>query len=113
MTKLSGHVVPRKLCKDEREINKKPSTVGLPDGIFSNKNPNLGKLWRVLQWEMLEYFNGHLVYFPPYWYFFPCFGLLQLKIWQPWSKDGMYVQTNIIRPAMCLFLYTCNCEILT
>jgi hypothetical protein len=22
---------------------------GLPDGIFSNKNPNLGKFWRVLQ----------------------------------------------------------------
>jgi hypothetical protein len=29
---------------------------GLPDGIFSTKNPNLGKFWRVLQLKMLVYF---------------------------------------------------------
>jgi hypothetical protein len=29
---------------------------GLPDGLFSNQNPNLGKFWRVLQWQMLVYF---------------------------------------------------------
>jgi hypothetical protein len=29
---------------------------GLPDGLFLNQNPNLGKLWRVLQWKMLIYF---------------------------------------------------------
>jgi hypothetical protein len=23
---------------------------------FQNKNPNLGKFWRVLQWKMLAYF---------------------------------------------------------
>jgi hypothetical protein len=28
---------------------------GLPDGIFSNQNPNLGKFCRVLQWKMLIY----------------------------------------------------------
>jgi hypothetical protein len=45
---------------------------------FQTKNPNLGKLWRVLQWKMLAYFMaiwynlrpfvifcGNLVYFPP------------------------------------------------
>jgi hypothetical protein len=30
---------------------------GLPDGLFSNKNPNWGKFWRVLQWKMLVYFT--------------------------------------------------------
>jgi hypothetical protein len=47
---------------------------------FQTKNPNLGKFWRVLQWEMLAYymdswsilwsfviFYGHLVI----WYIFP------------------------------------------
>jgi hypothetical protein len=28
----------------------------LPDGLFSNQNPNLGKFWRALEWIMLEYF---------------------------------------------------------
>jgi hypothetical protein len=28
----------------------------LPDGIFSHKNTNLGKFWRVLQWKMLVCF---------------------------------------------------------
>jgi hypothetical protein len=39
---------------------------GLPNGIFSDQNRNLGKFWRVLQWKMLVYFmsfglfSGHL-----------------------------------------------------
>jgi hypothetical protein len=42
---------------------------GLPDGIFSNQNPDLGKFWTALQWKMLEYFRyGHLVYFMTIWY---------------------------------------------
>jgi phosphotransferase system glucose/maltose/N-acetylglucosamine-specific IIC component len=36
---------------------------GLPDGIFSNKNPYLGKFWRVFQWNAL-------VYFVAIWYIF-------------------------------------------
>jgi hypothetical protein len=28
---------------------------GLPDGMLSNKNPHLGKLWRVLEWKRLVY----------------------------------------------------------
>jgi hypothetical protein len=59
---------------------------------FQNKNLNLGKFWRVLQWKMSVYFiaiwsmivgtiwyilwpfgifSGHLVYFMVIWYFFP------------------------------------------
>jgi hypothetical protein len=43
--------------------------LGLPDGIFSNQNPNVGKYCRVLPWKMLVFlwpldpFYGHLVYF--------------------------------------------------
>jgi hypothetical protein len=46
----------------------------LPDGIFLNRNPNLGKFWRVLQWKMLLYFKAvwyiycYLVYFTVVWY---------------------------------------------
>jgi hypothetical protein len=62
----------------------------LPDGIFSDqKNPNLGKFWRVWQWNLLVYFIaiwyilwtvgifcGHLKYFIVVWYIFSRFGIL-------------------------------------
>jgi hypothetical protein len=70
----------------------------LPDGIhiFKTKNPNFGKFWRVLQWNMLVYFTaiwsilrpfgqfyGHLVYymaiFVVLWYNFSHFGMLYPK----------------------------------
>jgi hypothetical protein len=47
---------------------------------FQTKNPNLGKFWRVFQWNVLVYFKsvhsfavyyGHLVYFLVIWYIFP------------------------------------------
>jgi hypothetical protein len=70
---------------------------GLPDGLFSNQNRNLGKFWRALEWKMLLYFMiiwnilrhiwyklwpfgivcGHLVYFSHFGVFRP------RKIWQP------------------------------
>jgi hypothetical protein len=31
------------------------STSGLPDGLFSNQNRNLGKFWRALEYKMLVY----------------------------------------------------------
>jgi hypothetical protein len=49
---------------------------------FQTKNPNLGKFWRVLQWNMLVYFMdiwsiyGQLVYVVVIWYIFPHFGML-------------------------------------
>jgi hypothetical protein len=70
---------------------------GLPDGIFSNKNPNLD-IFRALQWKMLVYFYRHSVHFTANWYilwtsgivcgnsvYFSHFGMLHQKIiWQPW-----------------------------
>jgi hypothetical protein len=29
---------------------------GLPDGLFSNQNPNLGKFGKDLDWKMFKYF---------------------------------------------------------
>jgi hypothetical protein len=28
-------------------------TAGLPDALFSYRNPNLGKSWRAFEWKML------------------------------------------------------------
>jgi hypothetical protein len=63
---------------------------GLPDGLFSYKNTNLGIFWRVLRWQML-------VYFMTIWYILWPFGIVCVhlinffrfdlfgprKIWQP------------------------------
>jgi hypothetical protein len=63
---------------------------------FQNKNPNLGKFWRILQWKMSIHFMpicsllttiwyilwpcgifcGHCVYFMVIWNNFPRFGML-------------------------------------
>jgi hypothetical protein len=32
---------------------------------FQTKNANLGKFWRVLQWNMFGTFYGHLVFLEP------------------------------------------------
>jgi hypothetical protein len=63
---------------------------------FQNKNPNLGKFWKVSQLKMLVFlwsfclfcyimvilrpFCRHLVYFFPFWYVVP------RKIWQLWFQ---------------------------
>jgi hypothetical protein len=62
---------------------------GLPDDIFSSKNPSLGKFWKVLQWKRLVFLwpfclvGGQMVYFMAIlnilWSFstcFPHFGML-------------------------------------
>jgi hypothetical protein len=67
---------------------------GLPDGLFSNKNPNLGKIWRALKCKMLLYFMiiwnmswpfgimyGSLVKFVVIWYIFP--------FWYVWTKKNL------------------------
>jgi hypothetical protein len=69
---------------------------GLPDGIFSNQNHNLGNFWRVLQWKTCAYFwdiwsilqpfgllYGHWVNFVIIWYFSPVWYVVPRKIWQP------------------------------
>jgi Zn-dependent protease with chaperone function len=68
--------------------------VGLPDGIFNTKNPDLGTLWRVLQLKMLIYFMAiSSMYFTAKWYILWLFGVFFLfwyvlprKIWQPWFQ---------------------------
>jgi hypothetical protein len=55
---------------------------------FQTKNPNLGKFWRELQWNMLVYFmdiwfilwplglfHSNWVYFVVIWYIFPVYGM--------------------------------------
>jgi hypothetical protein len=66
---------------------------------FQTKNPNLGKSWKDMQWQMLVYlwsfgpFYDHLVYFVAIWYnlwtfgiFFPFWYVVPRKIWQPCSE---------------------------
>jgi hypothetical protein len=36
-----------------------------------------------------DIFCGHLVYFPPFWYFVP------RKIWQPWPGVGSYIDFKL------------------
>jgi hypothetical protein len=38
------------------ERRRNDSMAGLPDGLFSSQNPNLGTFWRALDWKMLIYF---------------------------------------------------------
>jgi hypothetical protein len=65
------------------------SSSGLPDGLFSNQNPNFGQFWRALEWKMLTYFMAiwnilpifgifynHLVHSVFIWYIFPRFGIM-------------------------------------
>jgi hypothetical protein len=75
-----------KTFKNKRDV----LVAELPDGIFSNQNPILGKFLRVLQWKMLVYFMAiwsicvqpigifycHLVYFIVIWYTLLPFGIL-------------------------------------
>jgi hypothetical protein len=59
---------------------------------FQTKNPNFGKIWNFLQWEMLVSFMtirsilrpfgiflGHLVYFMFIWYIFTALGCCSKK----------------------------------
>jgi hypothetical protein len=61
----------------------------LPDGLFSNQNPNLGKFWMALDWKMFQYFMAiwnilwrfgifydPLVHFVFIWYIFSAFGIM-------------------------------------
>jgi hypothetical protein len=53
---------------------------GLPDGIFQNKNHNLGKFWRALKWKMSEYISAIRNILRPFGYILWPFGKL-LIIW--------------------------------
>jgi hypothetical protein len=82
----------------------------LPDGTFSNQNPNLGKFWRVLQWKMLKYFLAILVSFAAIRYilwtfllwsfsiFFQFWYVVPRKIWQPWLKLSLAGTQKVVCP---------------
>jgi hypothetical protein len=66
---------------------------------FQPKNPNLGKLWRILVyfitiWSILrpfKIFYGHSVYFVVIWYIFPRFGILdQDKTGNPTPEENTF-----------------------
>jgi hypothetical protein len=81
---------------------------------FKTKNLNLGKFWRAIEWQMLEYFTaiwytcamyGHLIYVHNVWPFgvvcgplvyFSRFGMFgPRKIWQPsMNYETMLVATE-------------------
>jgi hypothetical protein len=68
-----GRFAPRKIWQhwaqaQKQSLSQSALVPGLPDGIFSDqKNPDLDKFWRALEWKMLVYFMkiwnvcGHLV----------------------------------------------------
>jgi hypothetical protein len=60
---------------------------------FRAKNPNLGKFWRVLQWEMLVNFMAiWLIFSPNFGTFYPFWYVVPRKIWQPWFGDKATVR---------------------
>jgi hypothetical protein len=60
----------KKLAESLASISRRsiPLNSGLPDGIFTNQNPNLGKFLEGLAMEDVVIFYGHLVYFTAIWY---------------------------------------------
>jgi hypothetical protein len=66
---------------------------GLPDCIFSSKNPYLGKFWKVLQLKLLVYFMSNWYILRPFSilccylvYFFLVLVCCRRIIWQPWPS---------------------------
>jgi hypothetical protein len=87
----SGNFIKWKLkyvAPPEQSMYKWHVHQGCQISYFQTKNPNLGKFWSVLQWQMLVYFMaiwstlqlygifcGRLVYWIVIWYIFSRFGM--------------------------------------
>jgi hypothetical protein len=74
---------------------------------FQTKNPNLGKLWRVLKWNMSVYYVcGHSVYFMVIWCilwsFSICCGhfLHFMAIWHIFPRVSMLYQEKSGNPGL-------------
>jgi hypothetical protein len=80
---------------------------GLPDGLFSNQNPNLSKFWKAFNWKMFnislsfKIFSGDLGYFMTIWYILYSFGTffrfwyhVPRKIWQPCARATRKAREN-------------------
>jgi hypothetical protein len=68
----------------------------LPDGIFSNRKSQFGKILEGLGIEKVGTFYGRLEYITAIWYIswqfgiiFPFWYVVQRKIWQPWKKSTL------------------------
>jgi hypothetical protein len=76
---------------------------------FQTKNPNLGKVWMVLQWKIFVLFYINLVYFMEICYiFFPFWCVVPRKIWQP--RFLLHAKTNK-RGKKLLSAYLTQCPI--
>jgi hypothetical protein len=89
---------------------------GLPDALvsFQTKTPNLGKFWRVLQWNLLAYcmaswsIVSYLVYFMVIWYIFAVL-VYFMVIWFIFFRFGMLYQDKSGNPGGRV-RWTCGCE---
>jgi hypothetical protein len=83
--------MPESLTREQKDTTKQ----GCQIVYFQNKNPNLGKFWRALEWKMLLYFMtiwnilrpfdityGRWVQFLAIWYIFPILVCLNLATLQ-------------------------------
>jgi hypothetical protein len=68
----------------------------LPDGIFSNQNPNWEKFWRAM--AKVGIFYGHLEYIKVIWYILWPFGNL-VAIWYILPRFGTLCQEKSGNPA--------------
>jgi hypothetical protein len=76
----------------------------LPDGKFLYglilKNPSLGKVWRVLQWNMMVYFMVIWSILRPFGYIFGSFGIVYDNFCVYFFRFGMFYQEKSGNPAV-------------
>jgi hypothetical protein len=63
------------ICPIWRDRKKWRFDQGCQMAYFQTKDPNFGNFLRVLQWKMLVFFYGHLVYFTDIWSILQTFSL--------------------------------------
>jgi hypothetical protein len=63
---------------------------GLPDDIFSNKNPNLGKFWRALKYKMLQYFMAFGILYGLVEYSTALWNIHNTALWNILRPFGIY-----------------------
>jgi hypothetical protein len=68
-----------------------PSAAGLPDGIFLNQNPNLGKFLEGLRMKNVAVFYAHMEYIKSIWDILWSFGNF-VVIWYAFQCNGLLCQ---------------------
>jgi hypothetical protein len=87
----------RNLSKALRNVTAETPNQGCQMAYFQNKNPNLGKLWRVLQCKML-------VHFMAIWIIFRQFGIF-VTIWYILQPFGIFWDTLVYFVAIWYILW--------